>query len=375
MKRIVWLACAALLVWHAGGNPAAAVDQNPCNVPGNLTYNCNFDTFSDHTQGGAIKQIPDGWWFFVLMGDPEFRPSVDTYWGAPSQEIWSDGQPFTAGLYQQVTVVPGTFYRAGIGWAAPTKPDFERRLGLDPTGGSDPAAPTVIWGPSSWDVAAWPDLSLGTWAMGPTMTVFVWVYHPASHGIDQVFLDAVGLAPDPTMPTPSPLPPSPTPTRIPPSSTPSPTLPTVTPLPPTASPTPVSPSPTPTALPATATAWPHAVPQVLSGQTSPEGVSTRSSPTQTQTVAEPTPPDAELGGYALTTPPSPTAAEATKPIAAAIRPADPGPDVMVVEARAAEELSGASARSGAVFILVALGTLGGAGFLGAGILWVVWRRR
>jgi hypothetical protein len=368
MKRNLWLACAALLIWHAGGNLVAAVDQNPCDVPGNLTYNCNFDAFSDHTQTGAIKQIPDGWWFFVLMGDPEFRPSVDTYWGAPSQEIWSDGQPFTAGLYQQVTVVPGTFYHAGIGWAAPTKRDFERRLGLDPTGGSDPTASTVIWGPSSWEVAAWPDLGVGTWATGSTMTVFVWVHHPTSHGIDQVFLDAVGLAPDTTMPTPTPLPPSPTPTRISASPTPSPGLPTVNPLPPTASPTPVSPTPTPTALPATPTASPRSVPQVSSGQVSPELLSSRSSPTQIQPPAEPTPPDEELDRSGLTTPTSLVAAAASTP-AAAMRPAESSPGLVVTEAPEAGD------QSGAIFLLVALGTLGGAGFLGAGILWVAWRRR
>jgi hypothetical protein len=368
MKRALWLAVTALLAWRVGGGPATAVDHNPCDVPGNLTYNCNFDAFSDHTQGGAIKQIPDGWWFFVLMGDPEFRPSVDTYWGAPSQEIWSDGQPFTAGLYQQVTVQPGVFYRAEIGWAAPTKPDFERRLGLDPTGGSDPMAPTVLWGPSTWEVAAWPDLSFGTWATGPTMTLFVWVHHPNTHGVDQVFLDAVGLAPDASVPpaTATPLPPSPTPTRVPPSPTPVPPSPTATTPPtptatttPSPTATPVPPSPTPTPVPA--------------------------SPTPTASARATDPPRPALEGVDATRPPSqtPLLREASSQAdagegAAALAPAEMAPpegNPPAAEAMKVGSQGGGQAKGGLWFLALALGGLGGAGLLGIGILWLVWRRR
>lgn len=248
-KGIWWLVVG---VWLLLASPVAA--DSPCNQPGNLTYNCRLDNFVDRTQGGSIKQVPDGWWYFVLMGDPEMRPSVDTLWGAPSQEIWSDGEPFTAGIYQQVGVTPGVFYKANIGWAGPTKPDFERKLGLDPRGGTDPTAPSVVWGPPSWEVTAMPDLTVSARAEGETMTLFVWVHHPHSHGVDQVFLDDVGLWPDPSQPpatvTPSPSPTVPTPTRRPPTRTPSPVPPTDTPSPLPASPTPTqTPTQTPTPIP------------------------------------------------------------------------------------------------------------------------------
>jgi hypothetical protein len=206
--------------------------------PGNLTHNCGFDAFTDHAEGEKRYQVPEGWSYFVLAGDLDYRPADDTYWGAPSLWMLSDGVPFTAGIYQQVPVTPGVAYQTDIGWAAVTKKDFERKLGLDPTGGTDPMAPTVIWGRSEWGMDPWPDLTISARAMGPVMTVFVWVHHPTTYGNDWIFLDAVGLWPDPSQPAATQTATStPVPTRKPPTHTPSPVPATDTPPPatPTAS--------------------------------------------------------------------------------------------------------------------------------------------
>jgi hypothetical protein len=227
--------CLLLLVSVVAGLPSPLVDagaRNPCLEPGNLTHNCGFDNFSEQVSGDKRYQIPDGWWYFILSGDLEYRTSNDTYWGAPSLWMLSDGVPFTAGIYQQVAVTPGVVYQTDIGWAAVTVLDFERKLGLDPTGGTDPLAPTVVWSRSEWGMDKWPDLTVSARATGPMMTVFVWVAHPTTHGNDWIFLDAVGLWPDPNQPaatvTPSPSPTVPTPTRKPPTQTPSPLPPTDT---------------------------------------------------------------------------------------------------------------------------------------------------
>ncbi|NIV32643.1 MAG: hypothetical protein GWN58_25325 [Anaerolineae bacterium] len=259
MKRLGWrvlgaglLLCviaAAFLNLHSH-----AGDSNPCLEPGNLTQNCGFDVFVDDWVGEKRYLIPAAWWYYVLSGDPDYRQSNDTYWGAPSLWILTDGAPFTAGIYQQVAVTPGVVYKANIGWAAVTQEDFERKLGLDPTGGTDPLAPTVIWSRSEWTKTRWPDLPVSARATGSTMTVFVWVHHPRAYGQDWVFLDAVGLWPDPSQPAATVTPvPSLTPTRRPPTRTPSPVPLTDTPTPsataaPTLAPTETaSPTPTPTA--------------------------------------------------------------------------------------------------------------------------------
>lgn len=243
---------------HAGA-------RNPCQEPGNLTHNCGFDAFGEQFYEGKRLEVPVGWTHFVLGGNVDFRSSIDTYWGAPSLWLLSDGAPFTAGIFQQVSVTPGVVYQADAGWAAVTQPDFERKIGLDPTGGTNPQAGSVIWGPAEWGINSWPDLTVSARATGPTMTVFVWVNHQTTYGNDWIFIDAVGLWPDTSQPvwtvTPEP---SPTPTRRPATSTPRPAAPTATDLPPTATETATpteTPTPTPTDTPTpTATHTPTATP-------------------------------------------------------------------------------------------------------------------
>ncbi len=248
---------------------AVAGARNPCAEPGNLTRNCGFDTFVDQMAGQKRLQVPQDWTYFVVSGDLEYRPAIDTYWGAPSLWLVSDGVPFIAGIYQQVPVTPGVVYQTDIGWAAQDKPDFERKLGLDPTGGTNPQAPTIIWSRSETGFDKWPDLTVSARATGPTMTVFVWVSHQMTHGADSIFLDAVGLWPDTSQPPATVTPrPSPTATRRPPTRTPLPATytATLTPTPtetptlpptdtPTATPTPTW-TPTPSPVPPTATLTP-----------------------------------------------------------------------------------------------------------------------
>ena len=270
MKRLVWsalgvglllcLAAAGAMRWQAN-----AGDSNPCLEPGNLTQNCGFDVFVDDWVGDKRYQIPAAWWYYILAGDPDYRPSDDTFWGAPSLWMLTDGVPFTAGIYQQVAVTPGVVYMTNIGWAAPSQEDFERKLGLDPTGGTDPLAPSVIWSRSEWTVERWPDLIVSARATGPTMTVFVWVHHPRAYGQDWIFLDAVGLWPDASQPAATVTPvPSSTPTRKPPTRTPSPVPLTDTPTASATATLAASPSPTYTS---TATWTPTSTPTPTPTQT------------------------------------------------------------------------------------------------------------
>lgn len=265
--------------------PAAA--SEPCNPPNVIPQSvCDMDSFRD----GAPGAIPNGWNEFILSGSPAYMQDSDTFWGPPSLRIWSDGGTFKAGIYTQVPVTPGAGYRASIAWGAPNVPDkFGRQLGIDPTGGTDPNSPTVIWGPMHWGpgrILNYPppdvNIDVRARALGETMTVFFLVDHPSSTGGgDLIFIDAIALYPDESAPavevppTPEPAPtetPTPEPvvqaaaapvaipTEIPPTATP---LPTETPTPsPTPSPTPTatptetpSPTPSPTNTP-TWTPWP-----------------------------------------------------------------------------------------------------------------------
>lgn len=254
--------------------------QDPCRE-GNLIANCRFDDFS----GASPRQVPAGWTPFIVSGDLTFMQDTDTYFGPPSLRMWSNGGTFTAGIYTQVGgLQPGAAYVASWGWGGPNDPDsFGRKLGIDPTGGVDPLAPSVIWGPLHYGPGRFlsytgpyspdnPNVSVSAVAQSSTVTVFVWVEHPRSTGDNLIYIDNVGLHWDANQPPP-------TPTAVPATATPAPPVaraqaaatsapsntPTATPAPTdTPSPTP-SPSPTatetpsPTATP-TATASPTTTP-------------------------------------------------------------------------------------------------------------------
>lgn len=326
---------------------AEAGARNPCIEPGNLTQNCGFDAFVDHWQGEKRYQIPAGWSYYVLSGDLEYRPSDDTYWGAPSLWFLSDGVPFTAGIYQQVKVTPGVVYQADAGWAAATQRDFERKLGLDPTGGIDPLAPSVIWGPAERGMDPWPDLTVSARASGPVMTLFVWVHHPITYGNDWIFIDAVGLWPDTSQPAAT-LTPTPAPTA--------------TPRPPTRTPVPVPPTATATAVPASPTPSPTFTPEPTLLPTETMTPTPTATWTLTPTPAPPT------NTPIPTRTPLPTIV-----VAARLQPAATAASSVAGSPAHPMRAEAAANSSGFLFLLLAIGAvLSGAGLMGTA--WWLWRR-
>jgi hypothetical protein len=293
IRRIGDLFFAALIIWWSV--PATALASDQCNPPNVIPQPvCDMD----NPQGSPPRQLPAGWNPFVLAGDVSYivetsSGGAHTFWGPPSLKMHNSGGTFKAGIFTQVEVSPGTGYRASIAWGAPNAPDqFGRQLGIDPTGGTDPNSPTVVWGPMHWGdgrILNYPppdvNIDVKARAVNSTMTVFFLVDHPQSTGDNFIFIDVIALYPDESAPAPIVVPPTDTPLPPePPTATPEPVVaqqaivaapPTNTPLPtetPTATPTPsplptatptVTPTPSPTPSPtptATWTPWPTVTP-------------------------------------------------------------------------------------------------------------------
>ncbi len=258
--------------------------SEPCSPPNVIPASvCDMDSF----YGDPPRQIPQGWTPFILSGDLTFMQDVDTYWGAPSLRMWSNGGTFKAGIFTQVQVTPGAGYRASVAWAAPNEPDaFGRQLGIDPTGGTDPNGSTVVWGATHWGPGRLlnyppgkgPNIDLTVRAQSEVVTVFFLTDHNRSTGDNVIFVDAIALYPDESAPalaapTVTPVPVvvaaapvvQPTATPLLPTPTPLPTeTPTVTPIPTaTETPTPL-PTPTSTATPRW-TPWPTVTPGAGAG--------------------------------------------------------------------------------------------------------------
>lgn len=254
--------------------PSVFAGSDPCTKDGNVIPQpvCDMDSF----YGSPPRQLPNGWAEFILAGNPTFAPHPDTFWGPPSLMVRAIGEPFKVGIYTQVGVTPGAGYRASIAWGAPNKPNTTgRQLGIDPTGGTDPNSPNIVWGPMHWGpgrILNYPppdvNIDVKARAVNSTMTVFFLVDHPQSEGDDVIFIDAIALYPDESAPqavAPKVEEPTPEPVILAAAVPTEPPPPTLTPLPtatptetPTATATPTAtstPSPTPTFTPTPTVTW------------------------------------------------------------------------------------------------------------------------
>jgi len=181
----------------------ARAEGYPCDPPNLLPRAvCGMDSF----HGSPPREIPAGWNEFVLSGDLTYMRDEDST-SPPSLRMWSDGGTFKAGIYTQAQVTPGAGYRASIEWAAPDPSyadTFGRELGMDPTGGTDPKASTVIWGSIHWGagrimnfpIGTGPNIDVTARARADVMTVFFLVDHPYSTGNNLIFIDTIALFPD-----------------------------------------------------------------------------------------------------------------------------------------------------------------------------------
>lgn len=133
---------------------------------------------------------------------------------------WQVGQPYHTVIFQRVTgLTPGQPYSFS-GWISkfwggpsenrPPPPDpyaLGSWIGYDPTGGTDPTAPAVVWSAPDWDDAAhgYVNHHMAAVPHGDALTVFVRVQHKWQKGYTVVFVDALELfdAPRATLHTPS----------------------------------------------------------------------------------------------------------------------------------------------------------------------------
>lgn len=175
---------------------------------------------------GVACQVATGWQRFWYGGPAPCWMDTRVFAASPLGGGWVErieGEtsqmlvatvPYTAGLQQRVTgLTPGV----GYGFHAALLTIFQssappavdgtmiKQIGIDPTGGTDPQAPSVVWTPPNdhdegpWDI----DQRLSLFAQGPSMTVFIRVESPYSSGglpyMNLSFLDSAILAQTPTI--------------------------------------------------------------------------------------------------------------------------------------------------------------------------------
>lgn len=123
---------------------------------------------------------------------PEYKPaeSWDTppriHSGERGQQYFSFYSSHEAGMYQQITAVPGGQYcysAWGHAWSANTStPDhlstddhgfLDQKIGIDPTGGTDWQSPNIIWGDARMQYDEFGLFRVEAEAISDTITVFM----------------------------------------------------------------------------------------------------------------------------------------------------------------------------------------------------------
>jgi hypothetical protein len=213
---------------------STTIPQAPIGAPMliNAGFECNAGTYLvDAPQGGQMR-IHNGWTVLFLQGTPwlystrmQFNNGVcgggahvEKIEGEDSLAIfahdleWTNqpGKPFDVALYQQVSVNAGTAYSLSA-WIlslcggstipndCPNGNYMAKMLGIDPTGGVDPLADTVVWVEDRRNFVengqrvGWSNLRLGITAQSNTITVFARVNSPFQWHGNHAFVDAFSL--------------------------------------------------------------------------------------------------------------------------------------------------------------------------------------
>jgi hypothetical protein len=183
-------------------------------------------------QPGISGLVPNGWTAVLLDGRPELN-STRTYFtgscggagfierieGEDSMVFLSEdietpplpGKPFDAVVYQRTTVTPGLAYSVSSwmvslcgGSAMPNDcpPGYymAKMLGIDPTGGTNPLASSVVWieDRRNFTESRWANLRLGAAAQSSTITLFARIRSPFRWHGAHAFVDAFSLVQAPT---------------------------------------------------------------------------------------------------------------------------------------------------------------------------------
>lgn len=219
--------------------------------PQNLLQNPSFEgQYEAYVPNPPIPQCPDGictsvrtpagwqpWWsnkgsdpLYYKM--PEFTAAEHDFWYGPprvrtgesAQQLFTLFSTHEAGVYQQIATTPGVTYCLsawGHSWTAQDDPiaeknhsscpspqgegdacsgpqdgNLQQKIGLDPTGGTDPDSADIVWSTARTQYDSYAIFEVMATAQGDTMTVFLYSnpQHPVKHN-NAYWDDAVASAP------------------------------------------------------------------------------------------------------------------------------------------------------------------------------------
>jgi LysM repeat protein len=269
MTRHKWLSNAAttvllvLLLAAPMAGRLSFTEAAPLQQGENLIQNPSFEGAYSPWNGINQLQVPAGWtpwWTEQSPSDPdwanhrpEWKPAeAESYpgrvhSGERALQWFKSYATYWAGAYQTVAVPQNAqlrFSAYGLAWSCEkwefcsdatsyNPANMRMQIGIDPTGGTNPWSPAIVWSNAFSPVWGWQYVEVQAAAQGNRVTVFLlshpdWPKQNQDTYFDDVSLVAVGAAPPPAPP------PAPAPTQ--PSSAVEPTTPVEAPTIATATP-------------------------------------------------------------------------------------------------------------------------------------------
>lgn len=203
---ILVLAVGALTVWP----------DDPAGAQTNLLVNGGMER-PYQGQGAPTRTAPNGWNMWVGAGAPEAFPHSDPLQVIDGEVSWNVKQGdavFTAAGYQRVGgLEPGTRLRfSAHAWLytcnnretscvieeyphrrSDTSAGASVKVGIDPTGGTDPNSANVVWSGGVAPYDQWAIPSVVAEAQGDAVTVFLYMTQAQGLALNNVYWDSAQL--------------------------------------------------------------------------------------------------------------------------------------------------------------------------------------
>jgi LysM repeat protein len=168
-------------------------------------------------QGSSTRTVPNGWSIWLGSGAPDAFPHPDKVQVRDGEVSWNVKQGytvFTAAGYQRVSgFQKGDGVRAtAYGWVYTCDdtvtscviqdPPYRRsdtaagaslKVGVDPTGGTDPNSASVVWSPATAPYDQWAEMSVTAVAEGDSVTVFLYMTQTSGLALNNVYWDQASL--------------------------------------------------------------------------------------------------------------------------------------------------------------------------------------
>lgn len=168
-------------------------------------------------QGASTRTVPQGWNLWVGAGAPEAFPHTDRLQVLDGEVAWNVKQgytAFTAAGYQRVGGLQAgeTVTLTGFGWVYTcndtttsciiSDPPYRRsdpsagaviKVGIDPTGGTDPNAATVQWSASASPYDQWAQMNVSAAVTADAVTVFLYMSQAKGLALNNVYWDKISL--------------------------------------------------------------------------------------------------------------------------------------------------------------------------------------